>query len=115
MFGVDPIESDKETQKFESQSVASGQGKPPAGLGGASAKRNQVATHAKEADWQSDIDKMSQTTKHDKQEVSARQLMGAAAAQRPAAAKRRLCHAHYALQARENARGVSRSEEIRRL
>ena len=29
LFGVDPIESDKETQKFESQSVASGQGKPP--------------------------------------------------------------------------------------
>ena len=56
---------------------------------------------------------MSQTTKHDKQEVSARQLMGAAAAQRPAAAKRRLCYAQYALQARENARGVSRSEEIR--
>ena len=32
LFGVDPIESDKETQKFESQSVASGQGKPPRAL-----------------------------------------------------------------------------------
>ena len=32
LFGVDPIESDKGTQKFESQSVASGQGKPPRAL-----------------------------------------------------------------------------------
>ena len=81
----------------------------------ASAKRNQVDARAKEADRRSRTSKMSQTMKHDKKEVSARQLMGAAAAQRPAAAKRRLCYAQNALQARENARGVSRSEEIRRL
>ena len=84
-------------------------------LDDASAKRNQVATRAKEADRQSDIDKMSQTTKRDKQKVCTRQLMGPAATQLPAAAKRRLCCAQYTLQAHVKTYVARKSEEIRRL